>query len=321
MSYKEIFERNNMIKCQRCKVNNISFYCQSCPKPFDKLCQECDTYVHSIIPFKRQHERFKIGLFSQNNMEILSVDNSPYLNRINKLGEMTNNNYIPPSQNKIISISNNNNQKTINNNIKGTEEIKYYLNCYQERINELELENYKLKQTINNLSSENLTFRENHNKTIEKNIILEKEKEILLEKIKILREEVEKYAKENIEFKTDIDNKVKIIDKLDTNLKSVSNKLEKKECECSEANIYFNNKTKEMNDEKHYLLSLINDSNIKANNNDMKTLKYKEEIEFLKNRLVDLEQENVNSLKTISQLQRENKELIHRLNNLKKSLN
>ena len=58
MNKKE--EKVNII-CQRCKNNPIFFCCNSCPKPFDKLCFECDTYVHSIIPYKKLHIRNKIN--------------------------------------------------------------------------------------------------------------------------------------------------------------------------------------------------------------------------------------------------------------------
>ena len=60
-------EPKEKIICQRFKNNQIVFCCNSCPKPFDKLCSECDTYVHSIIPYKKLHNRIKIDNFFNNN--------------------------------------------------------------------------------------------------------------------------------------------------------------------------------------------------------------------------------------------------------------
>ena len=48
------------IKCNRCQQNEVSFFCHMCPKQFNKLCFDCDAFVHSIIPYKIKHKRDNI---------------------------------------------------------------------------------------------------------------------------------------------------------------------------------------------------------------------------------------------------------------------
>jgi hypothetical protein len=77
-------EKKEDIICQRCQKNQISFLCNSCPKPFDKLCFECDTYVHSIIPYKKFHQR--TNFIINNNIENSNKkdDNNAKNNLINE---------------------------------------------------------------------------------------------------------------------------------------------------------------------------------------------------------------------------------------------
>ena len=108
---------------------------------------------------------------------------------------------------------------------------------------------------------------------------------------------------------------IKEINKLNNELKIFNEKLNKKELELEEIKYYYNNKISDITNEKKYLLNEID----KWNNNlfEQKDLnkKNKEENILLQNKIINFEKDNDENLKIISQLQKENKELIRRLNN------
>ena len=247
--------------CQRCKKNIISFYCSSCPKPFDKLCSDCDTYVHSIIPYKKYHQRSNLGnSFVNNNF----LDNKNYKKEIEELEEKS---------------------------------------TYQINI-------------INKLIKENADLKNDMKKLIEQNNILLKEKEQYLKELNFFKNEMEKNQNKNNLLINELNKSNELIKKLNEKLNIMKNGLSEKEIEIEEMKNYYNNKITSTKGEKEYLLRALDNSNIKLIDNNKNYYQLKEENELFKKRLINFEQENVENLKLISQLHKENKELIHRINQL-----
>ena len=254
-------EEMELSLCQRCKKNIILFYCSSCPKPFDKLCSDCDTYVHSIIPYKKYHQRINLG----NSL----VDNN---------------------------IINNKN--------------------YQKEIKELEDKSAYQINIINKLIKENTDLKNDMIKLIEDNKNLIKEKEEYLKELKYFKNEIEKNRSKNNLLINDINKGKEIINKLNEKLNIMNKSLDEKEIEIEEMKNYYSNKIKNTKGEKEYLLRVLDNSNSKLIDTNKSSYQLKEENELLKKRLINFEQENVENLKIISQLHKENKELIHRINQL-----
>ena len=272
------------IICQRCKNNQILFCCNSCPKPFDKLCSECDTYVHSIIPYKKVHNRTKIDNFFNNNNTHEEIDL-----KLNKLN--------------IIQKENNINEKLQ----KEIKELKEKSNFQIDTINKLKLENDILKNDIMKL--------------VEQNKALKKENEEYQKEINYIKLELEKCKNDNISIKKDLNKSILIINELNNNLRNLNNNINIKENEIEELKIYFDKKLNKTNDEKEYLLKVLDNSNYKLIEKNDISFQLKEENEILKKRVILFEQENIDNLKLISQLHKENKELIHRINTLKNNKN
>ena len=158
------------IICHRCQKNEVSFFCQMCPKQFNKLCFDCDIYVHSIIPYKNMHIRDRI----ENTDEYKSIEERVYKNEI-----------IEEMKNKLIS--QNNLINNLNSKIKEFENKIYLLieqikNFYREKESYIEELN-NLKKEIELYKKENNLFQE---KLTELNITNNKlhEKESELEQIK-----------------------------------------------------------------------------------------------------------------------------------------
>ena len=254
-------EKKENIICQRCQKNQISFCCSSCPKPFDKLCSECDTYVHSIIPYKKLHQR--ISYFNNNLSEQDSIKE--------------------------------NNQNLINE--------------FNIQFKELKEKNSLQIDIINKLKTENNILRNNMSKLIEQNNNLNNKKEEYVKEINYLKNEIEQYKNENKSLKIDLDKSCKIINELNNNLRNLNNDLEKKEIEIEEIKNYFNNKINNKKNEEKYLLKVLDNSNCKLIEKNDISYKLKEENDLLKKRLIKFEEENLDNLKLISQLHKENKTL------------
>ena len=82
-----------------------------------------------------------------------------------------------------------------------------------------------------------------------------------------------------------------------------------------EIKYYYNNKITDLTNEKKYLLNEVDNFNnnlIEQYNINKEKI---QENDLLKNKILKLEQENNENLKIISELRKENKELIRRLNN------
>ena len=123
-----------------------------------------------------------------------------------------------------------------------------------------------------------------------------------------LKTEIEKYKKENESIKESFADNHIITTKL-------NNELNIKEKEIEEIKYYYNNKITDLTNEKKYLLNEVDNYNNKLiEQNNINEEKIKEN-DLLKNKIVKLEQENDENLKIISELRKENKELIRRLNN------
>jgi hypothetical protein len=273
-------KRNLNIICQRCKKNQISYYCYSCRKPFNSLCSECDTYVHSIIPYKKFHNRVKLDNFADNNIN-------------------ANNNY------NILSIS-----KSQNN-------LNFTLDTSKEN-NKINEKVFEVNATINKLNSEKIFLKENVIQLTEKNNLLMKEKDNYLKELEYLRNEMDRYMKENMSMRKEINDNNRIINDLKNNLNTVCDKLNDKEKEIEEIKYFFDNKISGNKGEKEYLLKVLDDSNLKLQERNDVSIQLKKENELLKQRLINFEQDNLDNLKLISQLQKENKELIRCINQLNK---
>jgi len=273
-------KRNLNIICQRCKKNQISYYCYSCRKPFNSLCSECDTYVHSIIPHKKFHNRVKLDDFADNNINV-------------------NNNY------NTLSISKS------QNNLNITLDTSKENNKINEKV-------FEVNATINKLNSEKTFLKENVIQLTEKNNLLMKEKDNYLKELEYLRNEMDRYMKENMSMRKELDDNNRIINDLKNNLNIVSDKLNDKEKEIEEIKYYFDNQISDNKGEKEYLLKVLDDSNLKLQERKDVSIQLKKENELLKQRLINFEQDNLDNLKLISQLQKENKELIRCINKLSK---
>ena len=261
MNKKEI---NDEKICQRCRNSEILFSCISCPKPFDKLCFECDTYVHSIMPSKRLHLRTPI--------------------------------------NNIMNINNSKEVKIINSNEGNNAEIENRVKELIDLIKELKLENNNLKNNII--------------KIVEENKIIKEENKEFLKEINLLKIELEQKRNQINLASKDLNKSNTIINELNNSLRLLKNELDKKEIELVELKEYFNRKIYNTKYEKDYLLSQLDNSNNKLINKNTSFSNLKEENELYKKRLIDFEKENYENLKIISQLHKENKELIHRINKL-----
>ena len=272
-------EPKEKIICQKCKNNQILYCCNSCPKPFDKLCSECDTYVHSIIPYKKLHNRTKIDIFFNNN----NLNEEMNLKK-NKLD---------------ITKNDNNNNSKLQEEIK---ELKEKSKLQNDIINKLKLENDILKNDIVKL--------------VEQNKVLKKENEEYQKELNIIKIELEKSKNDNITIKKDLNKSILIINELNNNLRNLNNNINEKENEIEELKIYFDKKINKTKDEKEYLLKVIDSSNYKLIEKNDISFQLKEDNEILKKRVILFEQENIDNLKLISQLYKENKELIHRINTL-----
>ena len=251
--------KENII-CQRCLKNEVLYFCYSCPKQFNILCSDCDTYIHSIIPYKSLHLREKI--------EFLNED------------------------------------KNINNSQKTDEIIK-----------ELEDKNIHQEDIINKLNTRIEEKKKNIYQLIKQIKHLKREKQNYINELNYIKVEIEKYKTENEAIKEKLEENIKEINKLNNELKIFNEKLNKKELELEEIKYYYNNKISDITNEKKYLLNEID----KWNNNliEQKDLnkKNKDENILLQNKIINFEKDNDENLKIISQLQKENKELIRRLNN------
>ena len=244
-------KENNI--CRRCYDKEVVFFCHSCPKKFSKLCSDCDTYIHSVIPYKNLHLRDRVENTKDDNYIKMSEFNG---NKIKELEEKTN------YQNDII-------------------------NKLNLKIEEFKNNIYKLIAKIKNLN---------------------KEKESCLNKMIYLKTEIEKYKKENESIKESFADNHIITTKL-------NNELNIKEKEIEEIKYYYNNKITDLTNEKKYLLNEVDNYNNKLiEQNNINEEKIKEN-DLLKNKILKLEQENNENLKIISELRKENKELIRRLNN------
>ena len=276
-------EPKEKIICQRCKNNQIVFCCNSCPKPFDKLCSECDTYVHSIIPYKKLHNRIKIDNFFNNN----------------NLKEEIN-----LKKDKLNVIEN---DKNLNEKL-------------QKEIKELKEKNNFQIVTINKLYLENNILKNDLMKLIEQNKVLKKENEDYQNELNIIKLELEKSKKDNVITKKELNKSILIINKLNNNLRNINITLNQREDEIEELKIFFDKKVNKTKDEKEYLLKILDSSNNKLIERNDISFQLKEENEILKKRVILFEQENIDNLKLISQLYKENKELIHRINTLSNNI-
>ena len=256
-------KNNENIICQRCGKKEVLFFCHSCPKKFSKFCSDCDTFIHSIIPYKNLHLRDKIEIPNNDKFEKMCELQTE---KIKELEEK--NNY----QNDVI-------------------------NKLNLKIEEFKKNIYQLTETIKSLNRD-------------KDIYLNE-----LNKLNYLKKEIEKYKKENKSIKESLnENQIKISE-LNNELNLVNDKFNLKEAELDEIKYYYNNKISDSTKEQRYLLKEIdtwNNNLIELNIINKEKIK---ENEQLKNKIVNLEEENYENLKIIADLRKENKELIRRLNN------
>lgn len=250
--------KDNFI-CQRCNRNKILFFCHSCPKQFNRLCSDCDTYIHSIISYKSMHLRDKID--------------TNEISMYNQRREFKN-----------------------------------------EKMKELEEKSLYQIDIINKLNTQIKNFKNEIYQLIEEIKNLNREKQNYLNELNYLKSEIEKYKKENYTMKENIKGNNNEISKSKNELNSTNKKLKKKESELEEIKYYYNNKISDLIREKNYLLNEMD----KWNNNliEHKDLnnQIREENNLLQAKVVKLEKENDENLMIISHLQKENKELIRRLN-------
>ena len=137
---------------------------------------------------------------------------------------------------------------------------------------------------------------------------MNKEKESYLNELNLLKTEIEKYKEENKSIKETFNDNHNITTKL-------NKELNIKEKELEEIKYYYNNKITDLTNEKKYLLNEVDNFNnnlIEQYNINKEKI---QENDLLKNKILNLEQENDENLKIISELRKENKELIRRLNN------
>ena len=80
-----MIKENNI--CRRCHNKEIVLFCHSFPKQFNKLCSDCDTYIHSIIPYKNLHLRDRIEIINNDNYSKMREFNDE---KIKELEEKTN---------------------------------------------------------------------------------------------------------------------------------------------------------------------------------------------------------------------------------------
>ena len=197
-------EKQENIICQRCQKNQISFCCSSCPKPFDKLCSECDTYVHSIIPYKKLHQRtnylnnniYEKDSKNENNKNLINEYNIQFkelkeknnlqIDIINKL--KIENNILRNNISKLIEQSNNlNNQKE--KYIKELSYLKKEIEKYKNENNSLKIDLDKSCKIINELNN---NLRNLNNDLEKKDLEIEEIKDYFNNKINNKKDE-EKY--------------------------------------------------------------------------------------------------------------------------------
>ena len=90
-----------------------------------------------------------------------------------------------------------------------------------------------------------------------------KEKDNYLKELEYLRNEMDRYMKENMSMKKELNNNNRIINDLKNNLNIACDKLIDKEKEIEEIKYYFDNEISGNKGEKEYLLKVLDDSNLK----------------------------------------------------------
>jgi len=188
--------------CQRCQKNKVLYVCHSCPIQFNKLCSDCDTYVHSIIAYKIKHLREKIETLDkykylkelQNKNKIikeLEEKNISQIDTINKL-----NSIITQFKNKIhqlivqiqiFSKEKESYMKELTNLKSEIDKYKKENKQIQESMNENNLQLTKLNNELNK-TSHNLQIKESELEEIKyyhnnKVLDLTKEKNYLLNEL------------------------------------------------------------------------------------------------------------------------------------------
>ena len=167
---------------------------------------------------------------------------------------------------------------------------------------------------------ENNVLKNDLMKLVEQNKVLKKENEDYQNELNIIKLELEKSKKGNVITKKDLNKSILIINELNNNLRNINNTLNQREDEIEELKIFFDKKINKTKDEKEYLLKILDSSNNKLIERNDISFQLKEENEILKKRVILFEQENIDNLKLISQLYKENKELIHRINTLNNNI-
>ena len=196
--------KDNFI-CQRCRANEVLFFCYSCPKQINKLCSDCDTYIHSIIPYKNLHLRDKIEnideykYFKERQIKNeknkgLEEENKYQINIINQLNlrieELQKNIYKLIEEIKKISIEKESYIKELNNlkteiesHKKENKHMKNTLNENKMKIaklnDELISENNKLKTKESELEEMNFYFNNKISDSMKENKYLLNELENL----------------------------------------------------------------------------------------------------------------------------------------------